>query len=94
MFSGVQRFRLIGVHRRARVGVPRREAQLSASRSVSDLGVVLMEASDAIGRTSWIFGHRVHDAGLLGSMGRVAFSVDNPMIKSFWSTPPKGRSST
>jgi transposase InsO family protein len=36
--------------------------------------------------TSWVFGHRLRDAGLLGSMGRVASSVDNTMIESFWST--------
>jgi putative transposase len=36
--------------------------------------------------TSWIFGHRLRTAGLLGSMGRVASSVDNTMIESFWST--------
>lgn len=36
--------------------------------------------------TSWIFGHRLRSAGLLGSMGRVASSVDNTMIESFWST--------
>ena len=36
--------------------------------------------------TSWVFGHRLRDAGLLGSMGRVASSVDNSMIESFWST--------
>jgi putative transposase len=36
--------------------------------------------------TSWIFGHRLRTAGLLGSMGRVASSVDNTMMESFWST--------
>ena len=36
--------------------------------------------------TSWVFGHRPRAAGLLGSMGRVASSVDNTMIESFWST--------
>lgn len=36
--------------------------------------------------TSWVFGHRLREAGLLGSMGRVASSVDNGMIESFWST--------
>jgi putative transposase len=36
--------------------------------------------------TSWVFGHPLRDAGLLGSMGRVASSVDNSMIESFWST--------
>jgi putative transposase len=36
--------------------------------------------------TSWAFGHRLRQAGVLGSMGRVASSVDNTMIESFWST--------
>lgn len=36
--------------------------------------------------TSWVFGHRLRQAGLRGSMGRVASSVDNALIESFWST--------
>jgi putative transposase len=36
--------------------------------------------------TSWVFGHRLREAGLLGSMGRVASSVDNTTMESFWST--------
>jgi len=36
--------------------------------------------------TSWVFSYRLREAGLLGSMGRVASSVDNTMIESFWST--------
>jgi putative transposase len=36
--------------------------------------------------TSWAFGHRLREAGLLGSMGRVASSVDNALMESFWST--------
>ena len=36
--------------------------------------------------TSWVFGHRLREAGLLGSMGRVASSVDNGLMESFWST--------
>jgi len=35
--------------------------------------------------TSWALGHRLRQAGLLGSMGRVA-SVDNAMIRIVWST--------
>lgn len=38
------------------------------------------------GYTSWVFGHRPRQAGPLDSMGRVASSVDNSMIESFWST--------
>ena len=33
-----------------------------------------------------MFGHRLRQAGLLESIGRVASSVDNTMIESFWST--------
>lgn len=36
--------------------------------------------------TSWVFNHRLRQAGLLGSMGRVASSVDNGLMESFWST--------
>ncbi|WP_196215797.1 IS3 family transposase [Microbacterium sp. ZXX196] len=36
--------------------------------------------------TSWLYGHRLRQAGLLGSMGRVASSVNNALIESFWST--------
>lgn len=35
--------------------------------------------------TSWFFGHRLCEAGLLGSMVKVASSVDNALIESFWS---------
>ena len=40
--------------------------------------------------TSWLFGHRLRQAGLLGSMGRDASSVDNALIESFWSTMQRG----
>jgi putative transposase len=33
-----------------------------------------------------VFGHRLREAGLLGSMGKVASSVDNALIESFWSS--------
>ena len=36
--------------------------------------------------TSWAFGHRLRDAGLLGSMGRVGSAYDNAMMESFWGT--------
>ncbi len=42
--------------------------------------------ADRGAHTSWIFGHRLRAAGLLGSMGRVASSVDNTMMESFWSS--------
>jgi putative transposase len=33
-----------------------------------------------------VYTHRLRQAGLLGSMGRVASSMDNTIIESFWST--------
>jgi putative transposase len=35
---------------------------------------------------SWIFGHRLREAGLLGSMGAVACAYDNALIESFFSS--------
>jgi putative transposase len=35
---------------------------------------------------SWIFGHRLREAGLLGSMGKVACALDNAMVESFFSS--------
>ncbi|WP_460843871.1 IS3 family transposase, partial [Nocardioides marmoraquaticus] len=34
--------------------------------------------------TSWLFGHRLREAGLLGSMGKVACAYDNALMESFW----------
>lgn len=36
--------------------------------------------------TSWAFGQRLRQAGLLGSMGRVGSARDNAMMESFFST--------
>lgn len=47
---------------------------------------MLLPPVDSSQYTSWVFGHRLRTAGLLGSMGRVASSVDNSMIEPFWST--------
>ena len=34
--------------------------------------------------TSWVFGKKLRDAGLLGSMGSIGDAYDNAMIESFW----------
>ena len=46
----------------------------------------IVDTDRGVQYTSWVFGHRLRAAGLLGSMGRVASSVDNALIESFWST--------
>ncbi len=34
--------------------------------------------------TSWLFGHRLREAGLMGSMGKVACAYDNSLAESFF----------
>lgn len=34
--------------------------------------------------TSWLFGHRLRQAGLLGSMGSVGCAYDNSLMESFF----------
>lgn len=34
--------------------------------------------------TSWLFGARMREAGLMGSMGKVASAYDNALMESFW----------
>jgi len=34
--------------------------------------------------TSWLFGSRLREAGLMGSMGKVASAYDNALMESFW----------
>jgi putative transposase len=34
--------------------------------------------------TSWLFGHRLREAGMLGSMGKVACAYDNSLMESFF----------
>ncbi|MQA15597.1 MAG: transposase [Pseudonocardiaceae bacterium] len=36
--------------------------------------------------TSWAFGQRLRNTGLLGSMGSVGDCYDNSMMESFWGT--------
>ncbi|MGH3828372.1 MAG: transposase [Pseudonocardiaceae bacterium] len=37
--------------------------------------------------TSWAFGQRLRDTGLLPSMGTIGDCYDNSMMESFWGTP-------
>ena len=59
--------------------------QMATWRRHPSIGTVVHSDRGSV-YTSWVFGHRLRQAGLLGSMGRVASSVDNSMIESFWST--------
>lgn len=59
--------------------------QMATWRRQPDSGAIVHSDRGSV-YTSWVFGHRLRAAGLLGSMGRVASSVDNTMMESFWST--------
>ncbi|MFC7963052.1 IS3 family transposase [Rhodococcoides kroppenstedtii] len=59
--------------------------QMALWRRHPDTGTI-MHSDRGSQYTSWVFGQRLRTAGLLGSMGRVASSVDNTMMESFWST--------
>ena len=40
--------------------------------------------------TSWLFGTRMREAGLMGSMGKVASAYDNALMESFWGSMQEG----
>jgi putative transposase len=46
----------------------------------------IMHSDHGAQYTSWAFGKRLRDAGLLGSMGTVGDCYDNAMMESFWHT--------
>lgn len=46
----------------------------------------IVHAYRGVQNESWVFGHQLSAAGLLGSMGRVAYGIDIALIESFWST--------
>ncbi|MFB4302533.1 IS3 family transposase [Actinomadura sp. NTSP31] len=57
--------------------VARRKPQVNSTIQHSDHGTQF---------TSWMFGKRLRDAGLLGSMDTVGDCFDNAMMESFWGT--------
>jgi transposase InsO family protein len=48
-------------------------------------GQTVVHSDRGVQYTSWVFGHRLRAAGLLGSMGRVGSAYDNAMMESFFS---------
>ena len=71
---------------RVRPSAGRHQQKHSTSNYGYSNNPVLQRPLESSQYTSWIFGHRLRAAGLLGSMGRVASSVDNALIESFWSS--------
>ncbi|MCW2500470.1 MAG: transposase [Frankiales bacterium] len=83
--SGVARLSGIGPLRRCTTTSSSAGSSRTTWRRQPRTGTVVRSDRGSV-YISWVFGHRLREAGLLGSMGRVARSVDNSMIVSFWST--------
>ena len=49
-------------------------------------GETILHSDHGSQYTSWAFGQRIKNAGLLGSMGSVGDCYDNAMMESFWGT--------
>lgn len=49
-------------------------------------GQTILHSDHGTQYTSWAFGQRLRNAGLLGSMGSVGDCFDNAMMESFWGT--------
>jgi putative transposase len=47
-------------------------------------GATVLHSDRGTQYTSWLFGHRLREAGLLGSMGAVGSAYDNALMESFF----------
>jgi hypothetical protein len=70
----------------ARASTGRHPRKYSKNSYAYSNNPVLQRPVESSQYRSWIFGHRLRQAGLLGLIGKVASSVDNALIESFWSS--------
>jgi putative transposase len=59
---------------------------MAVARRNPDRQSTILHSDHGTQYTSWAFGKRLRDAGLLGSMGTVGDCYDNAMMESFWGT--------
>ena len=59
---------------------------MAVTRRQPDDNSTILHSDHGTQYTSWAFGKRLRDAGLLGSMGTVGDCYDNAMMESFWHT--------
>jgi len=59
---------------------------MAVARRQPDDRSTILHSDHGTQYTSWAFGKRLRDAGLLGSMGTVGDCYDNAMMESFWGT--------
>jgi transposase InsO family protein len=60
--------------------------ELARWRRRPEPGQTILHSDRGTQYTSWAFGHRLREAGLLGSMGRVGSAYDNALCESFFAT--------
>jgi putative transposase len=59
---------------------------MAVTRRQPEKNSTILHSDHGTQYTSWGFGRRLRDAGLLGSMGTVGDCYDNAMMESFWGT--------
>ncbi|TDD81522.1 IS3 family transposase [Actinomadura rubrisoli] len=59
---------------------------MAVTRRNPPTGSTILHSDHGTQYTSWAFGKRLRDAGLLGSMGTIGDCYDNSMMESFWGT--------
>jgi putative transposase len=59
---------------------------MAVTRRQPEKNSTILHSDHGTQYTSWGFGKRIQDAGLLGSMGTVGDCYDNAMMESFWGT--------
>jgi putative transposase len=59
---------------------------MAVTRRQPDGNSTILHSDHGTQYTSWAFGKRLRDAGMLGSMGTVGDCYDNAMMESFWHT--------
>ncbi|WP_240778162.1 IS3 family transposase [Nonomuraea basaltis] len=59
---------------------------MAVARRAPEKRSTILHSDHGTQYTSWTFGKRLRDAGLLGSMGTVGDCYDNAMMESFWGT--------
>ncbi len=59
---------------------------MAVARRSPRTGSTILHSDHGTQYTSWAFGKRLRDAGLLGSMGTVGDCYDNSMMESLWGT--------
>jgi putative transposase len=59
---------------------------MAVTRRKPENGSTILHSDHGTQYTSWAFGKRLRDSGLLGSMGTVGDCYDNAMMESFWGT--------